>query len=83
MMPLPPPEPPITTATLDIDSNGAFMLRYYFSTGQICASLITYYESDARQDWEVTKRIEPQVRPSRISDHRVLRDRKRRVLWFT
>ena len=78
----PQDERPIKTATITVDADGYFTLRYFVhEPHQMVASLGGYHESDIRLDWELTKRLEPQIVALVPIDFRPKRQRQP-MEWF-
>ena len=69
----------IRSVALTVDSDGYFQLEYRLGSGQVCASLGTYHESDARLDFEETQKIEPKMATLAAIDYR---KRKTNLDWY-
>jgi hypothetical protein len=68
----------VTMATLTVERDGYFRLRYYAGS-QMIASLGTFHESDVRSDLEMTQRIEPPFALLPVIDSR---KRKQPLTWW-
>jgi hypothetical protein len=70
---------PIVSAALSIERDGYMRLQYRIATGQVVASLGTFYEGIVRDDYEATVKRYPGMTSHRQVD---FRKKRSKVQWY-